>query len=307
MAKRQTGGGNRSHFPDGFRILQGTQEYISYVEHSSIRVWPSDVPAHFPMHEHSAIEIIMPHRGVPVYRMSHQEFRVQPNEVLILPSGCLHELTEPEDILRYLILFEPNPLTILRDMPALSAMMCKPIHLQTGDELCRPACNLLMKVVKCYTDREPMWNAQCYSYLTQLYVLLGKRYLQFAAPEGRERSAGIEPAIFNSVMTYINEHYMEDISLEDAALFAGFSKCYFSRIFKQFSGLTFSEYLTLKRLNAATNLLANATCPIGEVARLSGFSSSSTFNRIFRERHHCTPTQYRMMNGPILPLELRKE
>lgn len=301
MEKKQTDGEYRSRFPDGFRILQGTHEYISYLEHSSVRVWSSAVPAYFPMHEHSAVEIIMPDRGTPVCRTEDAEFRIQPGEVLILPSGCMHDLTDPEDIRRRLILFEPNPLTILRDMPALSAMMCGPIHIRRDDGLSGQIRELFMNVVQCYTDRELLWNTQCYSYIMQMYVLLGKRYLRSATPEEREKGAGIEPALLNSVMTYINEHYMEDISLEDAAVFAGFSKYYFSRIFKQFSGWSFSEYLTIKRLDAAASLLASSGYSISDVARLSGFSSISTFNRIFRECHHCTPTQYRKMNGPILP------
>ena len=97
----------------------------------------------------------------------------------------------------------------------------------------------------------------------------------------------------NSAITYINEHYLEEMSLEDAALFAGFSKYYFSRMFKRFSGISFLDYLTRKRLNAATELLVHTDQPIQEIARSSGFGSIATFNRIFREHKSCTPSQYR--------------
>ena len=107
----------KSRFPDGFRILQGRQEYITYLEHSSIRIWASDVSSHYDNHSHSAVEIIMPHRGLVVYQLQDEVFRVQPGEVLILPSGCMHALTEPPDTQRYLLLFEPNPFTGLRDIP----------------------------------------------------------------------------------------------------------------------------------------------------------------------------------------------
>ena len=44
MEGRQDDNASRSRFPDGFRILQGKQEYVTYIDHSSVRVWYSEVP-----------------------------------------------------------------------------------------------------------------------------------------------------------------------------------------------------------------------------------------------------------------------
>ena len=282
----------KSRFPDGFRILQGRQEYITYMEHSSIRVWASDVAAHYDLHSHSAIEVILPDRGEAAYQVQEEAYHVRPGEVLILPSGCLHSLTEPPDIRRHLLLFEPNPLLSLRDIPNISAMMQQPIFLRDGTELQTRVRKLLMQVVDCYFRKEDMWNTECYSYLLQMYALLGRHYLEAAGVQ-RSSQHTIDPAIMNSAITYINEHYMDDLSLEDAALFAGFSKYYFSRMFKQFSGISFSEYLTRKRLNVATDLLVRTLMSIREIALASGFGSTATFNRIFRMHKNCTPSQYR--------------
>ena len=282
----------KSRFPDGFRILQGRQEYITYMEHSSIRVWASDVAAHYDLHSHSAIEVILPDRGEAAYQVQEEAYHVRPGEVLILPSGCLHSLTEPPDIRRHLLLFEPNPLLSLRDIPNISAMMQQPIFLRDGTELQTRARKLLMQVVDCYFRKEDMWNTECYSYLLQMYALLGRHYLEAAGVQ-RPSQHTIDPAIMNSAITYINEHYMDDLSLEDAALFAGFSKYYFSRMFKQFSGISFSEYLTRKRLNVATDLLVRTLMSIREIALASGFGSTATFNRIFRMHKNCMPSQYR--------------
>ena len=67
----------RNKFPDGFRILQGKQEFVTYLEHSSIRVWASDVAGHYDHHCHSAIEAIMPDRGVAVYQIQDELFPVR--------------------------------------------------------------------------------------------------------------------------------------------------------------------------------------------------------------------------------------
>lgn len=299
MAKRKiVNEEERKRFPDGFRILQGKQEYVSYVEHSSIRIWPSDVAAHYDNHVHSAVEIIMPQRGVSVYRLPDHAYSVRPGEILIVPSGCPHELTEPEETLRYLFLFEPNLFISLRDLPDINDLVRGPIYIR--DEEARQVTDLLMRVVNCYFEKKPLWNTQCYSYLLQMYVLLGRRYLADREPESLSGGRIIDAEIMNSALTYINEHYRDDISLEDVASFAGFSKYYFSRIFKQFSGTSYTEFLTRKRLAVATDLLVYSRKPIHEIAVDSGFGSVASFNRVFRGYKNCTPTQYRAIYGAVL-------
>ncbi len=290
-------GEDQGRFGDGFRILQGKQEFVTYLEHSSVRVWPSDMAGHYDSHVHSAVEIILPHRGVSVYQLPDQIYRVRPGEVLIVPAGCPHMLTESADTLRYLILFEPNPLFTLQDMPSVSAMTQQPMYLREKDELTEQVMSLLLEMVECYFRREGMWNTECYSYLLQVYALLGRKYLKETAPAAAEKHLSIDPELMNSAMTYIGENYMKELSLDEVASFAGFSKYYFSRVFKEFAGSSFSDYLTVKRLNAAANLLIHTDLPIREVVSESGFGSVATFNRIFREHKHCTPTQYRTIYG----------
>ena len=300
------GRSERSRFPDGFRILQGKQEYVTYIEHSSIRVWSSDVAGHYDNHMHSAVEIIMPSQGVAVYHLPDQVYRVEPGQVLIVPSGCMHTLTETEGMRRYLLLYEPNPLYSLQDMSGISAMTQKPIYLNDPTELRGQVVHLLEQVVECYFRKDPMWNTQCYSYLLQMYAALGQHFLRFTSPQEPLGRRSIDPEIMNSAITYINEHYMDDISLEDVADFTGFSKYYFSRTFKEFSGISFSSYLTVKRLNAAANLLTGTNQSIQDVARSAGFGSVATFNRVFREHKNCTPSQYRAIYGSGLPASVGK-
>lgn len=269
------------------------------MEHSSIRIWASDVATHYDYHCHSAVEVILPDRGESVYQTQEEVYRVKPGEVLILPSGCMHSLTESPETKRYLLLFEPNPLMNLRDISSISAMMQQPIYLTADNELADGVKQILYQVVTCYFQKEPLWNTVCYSYLLQLYALLGRHYLEIAGPQHPSRHS-IDPAIMNSAITFINEHYMDEMSLEDAALFAGFSKYYFSRMFKQFSGISFSEYLTRKRLNVATDLLVRTDQSIREIALASGFGSMATFNRIFRAQKNCTPSQYRAIYSMAL-------
>ena len=84
----------------------------------------------------------------------------------------------------------------------------------------------------------------------------------------------------------------------DMASYAGFSKFHFSRLFKQYTKDTFTDYLNQRRIRAAEELLA-APPPdtsITEIAMRCGFSSISTFNRLFKQLKNCTPGEFRALN-----------
>ena len=289
---------NRIRFPDNFRSLQGKQEYVNYSDHASILVRIDEKETRLDEHWHSAAEIMMVLQGEAEYTLPEKTYRLTEGQILIVPADCPHLLVEKEGLKRIQFLFEPTYLLHLRDMSVMSPLMKSPIYLSDGSDTHHQVQELLRQMADCCTRMEPMWNSLGYSYLLQIYVLLGRRHLTLETPMQHlsERKA-IDSDIMNSALTYLNQNYMYDITLEDVAAFAGFSKYYFSRMFKQFFGFSFSEYLCKRRLEVAGDLLTHTNRPIQEIAIAAGFGSVGTFNRIFRSSKNCTPSQYRAMYG----------
>jgi len=75
----------------------------------------------------------------------------------------------------------------------------------------------------------------------------------------------------------------------------GFSKYHFTRLFKQFTNISFYKYLNQKRIANAETLLINPDMSITEVALHSGYTSLSAFIRMFKLIKNCTPTEFRHM------------
>lgn len=98
---------------------------------------------------------------------------------------------------------------------------------------------------------------------------------------------------FNMIFDYIDKNYTEDLSLDTVSSVAGFSKFHFSRLFKQFTDISFYDYLNQRRVRAAENLLLDPDIPITVIALQSGFSSISTFNRVFKCFKECTPSEFK--------------
>lgn len=93
---------------------------------------------------------------------------------------------------------------------------------------------------------------------------------------------------------YIQEHYMEQITLDDISNSIMVSKSECCRCFKRTLNITPFEYLMQYRIAESTKrMYKKPTESISEVACSVGFNNTSYFNKIFKKIMHCTPTHYR--------------
>ena len=286
-----------TRYEDGFRVLQGRREYVTYQADSSIRIWYSDIPWRYEAHNHSAVEILLTLEGTVTYTVDDTVYQVRKGEVLIIPPDMPHSLSMEEGSSRYLFLFEPDAIMTMRDIKSIAMYFNKPFHLRDGSEAHVRIRELLLRARDAYEKREMMWNTVCYSCILRIYATLGQQYISGIRPRTDDGMRNMDSEVITAVMTYINNHYREELSLEDVAQFAGFSRYYFSRSFKRQTGYSFKDYLCQKRLQVAMDLLIRTNRSMRDVAIDSGFGSVATFNRVFREKKGCTPTQYRAIYG----------
>ncbi len=286
-----------ARYEDGFRVLQGRREYVTYLEDSSVRIWYSDVPWRYETHDHSAVEILLTVEGTVTYTVEDAVYQVRKGEILIIPPDMPHGLSMEEGSSRYLFLFEPDAILDMRDIKSMAAHYHRLFHLRDGSEAHVRIRELLLRARDAYDKRELMWNTVCYSCILRIYAVLGQRYLSGVRLRSADGTRNVDSEVITAAMTYINNHYREDLCLEDVARFAGFSRYYFSRSFKKQTGYSFKDYLCQKRLQVAMDMLIRTNRPMRDVAMESGFGSVATFNRVFRENKGCTPTQYRAIYG----------
>ena len=95
------------------------------------------------------------------------------------------------------------------------------------------------------------------------------------------------------VKNYIAENYMNDLMLEDLSGIANMSKSSFSRFFKQHTGRTLSDYIIDIRMGNATRMLIDTNESVGEICFKCGYNNMSNFNRIFKRKKGCTPSEFR--------------
>lgn len=96
---------------------------------------------------------------------------------------------------------------------------------------------------------------------------------------------------------YLQKHYMEEITLETVAEKYYFNPSYFSTLFKNYSGTSFSSYLTELRMKKAKELLASTDDKVKEIAVKAGYRDPNYFIRAFKKFYGYTPDEYRRLKA----------
>lgn len=94
-------------------------------------------------------------------------------------------------------------------------------------------------------------------------------------------------------LDYINSHFCDKISLDDIADYSGFSKYYFTRIFRQMIGCTVFEHINVLRCKKAKTMLLNTNLPLSKICYDCGFDSPSYFAKTFKTYMGILPSKIR--------------
>ncbi len=103
--------------------------------------------------------------------------------------------------------------------------------------------------------------------------------------------------VMHQSILYINNHYQENITLEDMAKRVYLSPSYFSRVFKKENGMTFSAYLNRTRITYSKELLLHTNMRLVEIAFQVGYEDQSYFSKVFHKIVGVPPLKYRAAKG----------
>lgn len=282
-------------------LINGNHEQVDYGDTAGIRLYHNNNLLDFPLHWHTAMEIIMPIHNIYTVKIGGHAEILEEGDIVVIPSGTLHELIAPkEDGERIILLIDYGLIANIEGMSALRHTMLPYTFISKKRH---PFLNAalqkhLQDIDEQYNNVSPYYKAGILASIIHFLVAIGRADIhsenKFSGTVTSKRHEYIDK--FNNICAYITEHCTEDISVEDMALRAGFSKYHFSRLFKEFTGISCHEYLMLQRLTLAKQLLNEPDIGITEVSMRAGFNSISSFIRFFKAQEHCTPTEYKKLN-----------
>lgn len=246
------------------------------------------------MHAHSDLELMLQLEGEVHIETPEESFEAGYGDVVLFNPDLAHSLYAVERPCRALVLqidlsFCKAYFPDIRNIRFLASNMTKLLPEREYEELKRICYNIGYN----YFGQYPAFEFRCMSDVNRLFsylltnvpyrVLSDEEYLSVLHAEKRmERIVG-----------YVNEHYMEKISLSDIAESENLSLSYLSHFFKDNLHQNFQSYVNSLRFEHAVYLLQKTDMRILDICLQSGFSDSKYLNNMFRDVYGITPKEFR--------------
>ena len=118
--------------------------------------------------------------------------------------------------------------------------------------------------------------------------LISTSVRQHSKPGGKVKDFYIKESL-----TYIEQHYHENITVEDMANICGLNRSYFGKMFRESTGFSPQEFIIHVRMSKASELLKSTDKTIGEISVLVGYPNQLHFSRAFKNKYGVSPKNYR--------------
>ena len=240
-------------------------------------------------HFHEFDKLVLLLSGRVNYLVENQSYPLQPWDLLLVKHHTIHKalIDRSEPYERIIIYLDRQFFD--RALPGARLMDCFETADREGRYLLAPdgeqraeLGETLRAFERAREDSRFGSEAMRDTLMMQILIQIGR--MAPAAPESREQA---DPKI-RQVLSYINEHLTEELSVEQLSEQVYLSRYHFMRLFKAQTGSTVHAYVRQKRLLSAARLIREGV-PAGKAAADSGFGDYSAFHRAFRECFGISP------------------
>ena len=226
--------------------------------------------------------------------IEHEHLTLQRNQLIVFDSKEVHSIHSDSKLYMFLCIHvDKKQLSVYCPDLELYHIKCRPIPLNDPKStqyihICQLAHDLTRMNVENASTSAMRSDGTALLMLADLI-----RYFSVYSLPGVTIGTSQSNDTLREIISYVNEHYTEKLSLEEVADQVGFSREYFCRFFKKHMGITFLRYLNEVRISHAGRLLMNTDMSISEVMNKIGFTNQTIFNRLFKEIYGLTPRQAR--------------
>ena len=277
-------------------IIEEISHFEFLIESSKVEN-PVSMPHH---HLHDAFEMYYLKKGQRHYFIKDKTYYVQPGDLILINPyefhGTINVGNSPYE--RVLIHFHKSYLKTLLNN-SLNLDIYKPFR--DGVHVIRFSIDEQNKVEALLSSM--LNEVESNNAHQQLYLkmLLAQLFLLILRCPNQLKESPIDKIPLHhqpilDAISYMANYYNEDLTLESVSKKFCFSPWYFSRIFKQATGMSYIEYLNKIRINEAQKLLTKTNKRITEIAGQTGFNSLTNFGRVFKQISGCSPRQYKNRN-----------
>lgn len=254
------------------------------------------------MNRHEYFEIVFVVSGTVTYQVHEQLYEVRPGDALVVGSTHLHGIKRYETPgLQSVALFFLPELLVGQDagarehveylMPFRTNGGILPHLIAAKTGIPAQILDLIRRTHGELPGTTTRARLSIRTYLRMMLVLLVNHYVDWRGGDEIFEQQTLKH--LSPLFDYLDGHYGEVISLEDAAAMVNMSKSHFTRSFRELTGQSFVTYLNRFRIAKAETLLAEPGLSMLEVSQRVGFCDQSYFGLVFRNMLQMTPREYK--------------
>ena len=276
--------------------MHGKPSFPFIVYHS---VLPKDMKG-FPLHWHEEMEIIYVIEGNINITIQNNEYTVHKNEIALIAPESIHSIRQHNDepAVYFNILFRFSMLSGGEEAickkkyldPIYERKFIMPEYLDDSN----PIKSELEPLINNLTDINwPDGNKNELLIKARLLEIMHIIKNHCKKAQGDEKNANEVNRKIKKSLIYLETNYHENITIAQIAKVSNFSESYFSKLFRQLTGSSFTRYLKDYRLERAAQMLRNSDSRVSNVAFLVGFNNLSYFTRAFKTKYKINPKAYK--------------
>ncbi|GAB2670426.1 AraC family transcriptional regulator [Paenibacillus thermoaerophilus] len=252
-------------------------------------------------HFHPYYEIYYLHAGQRLYFIEDRTYRIVPGDLVFIGKGVMHKTLDTGEPghERTVIHVDDAVLDGMAGSDSVRELLLRPFRSQSPVLRLSGAGRQELDQLIGSLSRETEEQAEGCELLVRNRIA---DLLVLAARAASHEAARFEPlspahAKMTEVVRHINSSYAEPLSLSRLAERFYLSPWYLSRMFREATGFTLSEYTNLTRVREAQRLLRETPLGITEIAAAVGFDNFSHFGKTFKRIAGMSPRQYRAAGG----------
>jgi len=263
----------------------------------------TDIPKKLVYHTHYQYEIYYFHEGQVSYLINDRIYKLTPGDLILMHGMTLHKaLLEKQDVYKRTIIHF-DPLYFEKHMqPSYTSNLLAPftqlknIYLSLSDEARVECESLLDKLTQLEKQVDDSYSYQKSHIVFVEFMLFINEQCQQPMDNERLVHTSTKETHAQDVITYIEQHYAQDMSLDHLQQALHLNKYYLSKTFKEVTGTTIFQYLLERRIYAAKLLLVDSQAKITDISLEVGFKHLAHFSRAFKQTTGVTAEQYRKQN-----------
>ena len=249
-----------------------------------------------PIHWHDEFEIIYVRSGFLTVSISGESYIGKTGDAFVVSPGNLHLMGSQSGTVDYYTFLFPLKYISFRTDDMLDEKLLEPLnsgHLMICPRVKDTAKELCEQLIEIYEAKKDESESKITTQVRTKIILLQFILEMWEKGFVIENDKSGRNTIEKEMISYIQQNFMEKISLKEFSEQFHLSEKYISRYFKEHFHITLSQYITHLRLEHAKQLLQDTDIPVTEIAMQSGYQNVSYFIRSFKKTYGVSPLKYR--------------